>query len=205
VCVHVYIGSIVILAGIGLKCFICQNEKVQDVEILRNQSGSYISYLNFGFCKDGNEVGNLEECRYDNHLITSELQHEDVTPFCGYYIVGGLDKSKFYDPNSGIIDIKKINVFKKLFGGIIDKDTIQKDDRIHSQIIKNRLRDLPFFHKNNGVIRGCFGSRKFNSSAGEAQRGPGCHDIWRLVCIVILGFSNYLSIKKISASAKPEV
>ena len=159
---------------------------MQDVEILRNQSGAYISYLNFGFCKDGNEVGNLEECKYNNHLITSEQQHEDVTPFCGYYIVGGLDKKEFYNVNSGIIDIKKIGVFKKLFGEIFLKYTIQKDDSIYSQITKNRLKDLPFFHYYNGVIRGCFGARKFNSSAGEAQRGPGCHDVWRLVCIVIL-------------------
>ena len=78
-------------------------------------------------------------------------------------------------------------MFEKLFGDIFNKDTVQKDDHIYTQITKNTLKDLPFFHNYNGVIKGCFGARKFNSSGGEAQRGPGCHDIWRLVCIVILG------------------
>ena len=148
------------------------------MEVVKNTTGYYVSYLNYGFCGDGKDVGKLQECSHSNQIETSEVQAEDVTPFCGYYIVGALDRNSFNDANSANINHNKISVFKKLFGGLFGKTAFATDGWIHDQLTKNKLKELPFFHNNKGVIRGCFGARTFNTSAGEAQRGPGCHDIW---------------------------
>ena len=167
--------------GRGLKCYICQDKRIQDAVAVRNTSGSYISYLNFGFCKNGKEVGNLEECRYGN---TGELQTTDVTPFCGYYILGGLHKTDFNQIDSKDLDHNKIVVFKKLFDGLEDEQASHTEDGIQNQLMNDELKDHPFFlGSSSGVIRGCFGARQFNVSSGEARRGPGCHSIWGRVNI----------------------
>ena len=137
--------------------------------------------MNFGFCKDGNEVGKLEECRYNHDGGGLHTQYEDITPFCGYYIIGGLDTNEFYNSANKKEDIGKIELFQKLFSGAYHLAQSERKKLMSNNIIRKKLKDSYILQNHTGVIRGCFGARNFNQSKPEIQRGPGCHDIWRLV------------------------
>ena len=142
--------------------------------------------MNFGFCKDGIEVGKLEECRYNHDGGGKYSRHQDVTPFCGYYIMGALDRNEFYNDIEQRVDFGKIELFQNLFRGLYSGKEAQVDKYIYHSITQNTLKDFNILRNHTGVIRGCFGTQNFNHSKAEIQRGPGCHDIWKLVSIKIM-------------------
>ena len=127
------------------------------------------------------EVGKLEECRYNHDGGGKYSRYKDATPFCGYYIMGSLDRNEFYNDIEQKVDFGKIELFQKLFRGLYSGKEAQIDEYIYHSITQNTLKDFSILKNHTGVIRGCFGTQHFNHSKTQIQRGPGCHDIWKLV------------------------
>ena len=151
--------------------------------------------MNFGFCKDGNEVGKLEECRYNHDGGGKYSPYEDVTPFCGYYIVGALDRIEFYNTIEQKVNFGKIDLFQKLFRLLYNGNEEQVNEYIYHSISQNTLKDFSLLQNHTGVIRGCFGTQHFNQSKPEIQRGAGCHDIWKMVNVKNKLFVNKYHVR----------